>query len=175
MKCLNDSGVPASRGAGKTGMHTTARKALLAASAACLLAGTAGATEIYKWVDKDGNVHYGDVPEGKAAETLAIESSRTNPDRVRAQRESVAKLQESLAERAEARDEAAAEREEARAEAEKRAKQCQEARERLRIAMEAQRLYKEDESGERIWYEDEDYDRIRNEAREQVDERCSNQ
>lgn len=154
-------------------MQNTGRKVLLTFAAACLMAGTAGSTEIYKWVDEEGNVHYGDVPEGRAAEALAIDSRRTDPDRVQAEQESVAALQESLAERAQARDEAAAEREEARAEAEKRAKQCDEARERLRVAMEAQRLYKQDENGERVWYDDEDYERIRNEARQLVDERCS--
>lgn len=175
LKWRVESGVPVSRGAGLNDMRKTVRKALLTAAAACFVTGMAGATEIYKWVDEDGNVHYGDVPEGKAAEALAIDSRPSNPDRVEAQRESVAKLQENLAERAQARDEAAAERAEARAEAEKRAQQCEQARERLRVAMEAQRLYKEDESGERVWYDDEDYDRIRNEARELVEERCANQ
>ncbi len=156
-------------------MQKNARHWLLTAAAACLLAGYAGAAEIYKWVDEEGNVHYGDVPEGRAAEALAIESRRSDPDRVQAQQQSVAKLQENLAERAAAREEEAAAREEARAEAEIRAKQCEAARERLRIAMEAQRLYKEDENGERVWYDDADYDRIRNEARELVEERCSDQ
>lgn len=173
VQCRTDSVTPVCRGAGTKGMQNKARKALLTAAAACLMAGTAGAAEIYKWVDADGNVHYGDVPEGKAAEALAIDSRRSDPDRVQAQQESVAKLQENLAERAEAREEADAAREEARAEAEKQAKQCEEARERLRIAMEAQRLYKEDESGERIWYEDADYERLRSEARDLVEERCA--
>lgn len=37
------------------------------------------ATEIYKWVDEEGNVHFGDRHEGEEVERLTIESRPTDP------------------------------------------------------------------------------------------------
>lgn len=43
----------------------------LAALSALVLSAAAGAGEVYKWVDKDGRVHYGDKPKTTPAEQVA--------------------------------------------------------------------------------------------------------
>lgn len=40
-----------------------------------LLAGHAWARQVYKWVDENGKVHYGDAPTGDKTETLNVQSA----------------------------------------------------------------------------------------------------
>ena len=46
--------------------------------------GLALASDIYKWTDETGNVHYADIPSGDFPERVDIESRPTDPDRVQA-------------------------------------------------------------------------------------------
>ena len=54
--------------------------------AGLVLAAGVGA-EIYTWVDAQGNVYYSDKPEDARASRVAIESRRTDPERVAAENE----------------------------------------------------------------------------------------
>ena len=49
------------------------------------LASTAGASEIYKWTDAEGNVHYTDKPMDPSFQQLAMVSRPTDNARVQAQ------------------------------------------------------------------------------------------
>ena len=65
------------------------KRATLLISVASLALGASTAavsSDIYKWVDEDGSVHYQDRPtEGQAAELLNIESRTTDNEAVYAQ------------------------------------------------------------------------------------------
>lgn len=153
-------------------MKHSLRKAVVVGSV-ILLAGSAMAGEIYKYVDEDGNVHYGDRPTGEATEQrMAVVSRGTSSASVDAQ---IDQLRESDAERAEARKLREVEEQEAadaRAEAEERAAKCQENRARLRSFGEARRLYKQDENGERVYLDETERTAAETRIRDLITEYC---
>ena len=139
-----------------------------------LVAGSALASEIYKWTDESGTVHYGDRPTGYAAERLDITSEPTDPERV-------ARIVQARADAGAAREEAEAERaagqpspEELRARAEERAQKCTMYQERLQKFVTSRRLYRHDENGERVYLDEEETLAARARVQEQVEEHCSN-
>ena len=140
---------------------------------------TAATSQIYKWVDADGNVHYGDRPTGDGAtaqpgvERVAIASRRTNAEQVRS---GVQARVERESERDDARAAAAEAQEEAdklKAEAEDRANKCTTYRERLERFITSRRLYRVDDSGERTYLDDSQIEAARARVQEQVEEYCS--
>jgi len=151
------------------------RLALLAAVAVLVAAGSAGAATIYKWIDEDGNVHYGDrpAPDG-SSERLAIASQPTDPSRVAslvdARREAQQEQQQQQAEAAGEQPSPEAQR----AAREERAKQCAMYKERLQQFLQSRRLYREDENGERVYLDEEETLAARNDVQQKVEEYCSN-
>jgi hypothetical protein len=143
---------------------------------ACLamVAGAGAAGEIYKWTDAEGNVHFGDRPSGSATEErLAINSSPTDPDRVRA---IVQARNDARSERDElkaAAAEAAPTAEELRAAEVERKEKCNTYKERLQKFVTSRRLYREDESGERVYLDEEETLAARARVQEQVLEYCN--
>lgn len=142
------------------------------------LSSAALSSEIYKWTDDDGNVHYGDRPTGVVAEdasfeTVAIASRRTDPARVTA---GVEARQERDAARAETRMAAAKAAEEAaqqQADAEERAQKCQQYRARLEKFVTSRRLYRVDDAGERSYLDETQMQEARAKVQQQVEEYCS--
>ncbi len=145
----------------------------LALILAVTVTGTASASEIYKWVDEDGGVHYGDRPTGAASEErLTVRSRPTDPEAVQSQ--VVARLNEQAA-RAEAQANApqGPSEEELRAEARERAEKCSTYRQRLEKFTQSRRLYREDENGERVYLDEEQTQAARDRVQNQVEEYCS--
>ena len=151
------------------------KKPLIAAAAliAFAVSTAALASDIYKWVDEDGNVHYGDKPIGTQSERMAIASSATDPARVNAATRATADARTAAAERREERiaDEAA--RAEQRAEAEQRAQQCADARAAMQRFITARRVYQEDENGERVYLDDAERQAARDRVENQISEHCN--
>ena len=144
------------------------------AAFAITASGGAFADGIYKWTDKDGNVHYGDRPSGEPTEErLQISYNRTNAAnvsrRVEAYREATAARNKANEESAAAEAAAAEER----AANEQRQAQCEKIRAQLKAMLEARRVYREDENGERVYLDDEGRDAARARAEEQIKEFCS--
>ena len=135
--------------------------------------GAAFAGDIYKWVDEDGNVHYGDKPAGDDPQRLAIASQPTDPARVQAQ------LQTGAETRASAREAraAAAEEEEAleeqRAEAAELAQKCEQARATMQRFVTSRRLYREDDDGERTYLDEAEMQAARQRVEDQISQHCS--
>jgi hypothetical protein len=152
----------------------TRRITLTIAVAALTFAGGAVASEIYKWTDEDGNVHYEDRPSGAATEErLRLTYRRTDSSSVN--RQVQARLN-SQAERDEARSVAAAAEQEAAenaAAAAERQKACENARARLETYLQSRRLYRTDENGERVYLDDAERQEARQKAEEQITEFCS--
>jgi len=136
------------------------------------------ASEIYKWTDEDGNVHYGDRPVGEGSdgvqiERMAIVSRPTNPSSVQSSVDARLERQAAAAERATAREEEEARQEQLAAEAADRAEKCTAYRERLQKFVQSRRLYRLDENGERVYLDDTQMQEAREQVQERVQEYCS--
>ncbi|MDH3374274.1 MAG: DUF4124 domain-containing protein [Gammaproteobacteria bacterium] len=145
---------------------------LITFAAALITSGTAVASEIYKWTDADGNVHYEDRPTfGAQIERLAIASKKTDNSAVQARLEA---NREARATAEQVASEAPPEmsREEIRAEQEKRKERCQMYRARLESFVKSQRLYREDAAGERVYLEENEILAARERVEEQIKEYC---
>jgi len=145
----------------------------LALILAVTVTGTVSASEIYKWVDEDGGIHYGDRPTGAASEErLTVRSRPTDPEAVQSQ--VVARLNAQTA-RAEAAANApqGPSEEELRAEARERAEKCSTYRQRLEKFVHSRRLYREDENGERVYLDEDETLAARERVQNQVEEYCS--
>jgi len=132
------------------------------------------ANEIYKWVDDQGNVHYGDRPTASnQAEVVALTYRRTDSGsvqkRVAAQGEAETAREEKRAARAEEKQAAEA----AAAEAEAKQKRCETYRARLEKFVQSRRLYREDEQGEREYLDETQTNAARQRVEELIAENCS--
>ncbi len=140
---------------------------------AVLAAGMAFASEIYKWTDEQGNVHYGDRPTGDASEErLDISSRPTDASRVQAQ------VQASYDARAAVEEAAASEpagpsAEELQAQALERQEKCATYKARLQKFVTSRRLYRKDENGERVYLDEDETQAARERVENQVAEYCS--
>ena len=145
----------------------------LALILAVTVTGTASASEIYKWVDEDGGIHYGDRPTGAASEErLTVRSRPTDPEAVQSQVVARLNAQTTRAE-AEANAPQGPSEEELRAEARERAEKCSTYRQRLEKFVQSRRLYREDESGERVYLDEDEAQAARERVQNQVEEYCS--
>ena len=135
------------------------------------LAVLANEPKVYKWVDEDGRVHYGDRPQGRPAEELSLpqgsDGQAPGPPASRAERQR--RLLEVMETERLERDEARRKREAAAAD---RNARCHYARDRVRRYQSAGRLYDLDEQGERRILGDAEYDRAMQRARAEVKKWC---
>ena len=135
------------------------------------LASAATASEIYKWTDEDGNVHYTDTPVDGSSERLNIVSRSTDNDRVQTQTQARLDRQSAAAEAA-ANAPAGPTQEELRAEKKERAEKCSMYRARLTKFTQSRRIYREDEYGEREYLDEAETQKTRDKAEEMVREYC---
>jgi hypothetical protein len=148
----------------------------------CAAAGAAGAQEsapVYKWVDRNGTVNYGDQPPaGTPAEALPIRLRRSAPAptqaRLKSQEDNPA-APDSLLDADPATGDAnpatsADEREKLLAQ---RQANCQKARERMTSYEQAKRIYRPGPSGDRVYLSSEEIDAERATARVAVAEWCN--
>ena len=138
-----------------------------------MLAGALSASEIYRYVDEDGVVHYVDLPTGAPGEEhLAIRSRPTNAAAVQAgaQARQAATAREA---EAEANAPQGPSEEELQAEARHREEQCNKYRERQTRFTQSRRIYRMDENGERVWYSEEEMQAARDKVDELVAHYCT--
>lgn len=134
--------------------------------------GTTAAGQIYKWTDEEGNVHFTDKPVVEEAERVAIQSRRTNPERVQATVQARADAAAKAAEEKAAATPQGPTEEELQARLEERAKKCATYRERLQRFVQSRRIYREDENGERVYLSEEEMQEARETVENQVQEYC---
>ena len=152
-----------------------ANKVLVGLAALALTAsGGAVASEIYKWTDEDGTVHYGDRPTGADTEQrMAITYQRTTGASVERQVTAMADRQASRAEARTAADAEAQQAADAAAEVEARKERCEKYRAQLETMLQAHKLYREDDSGERVYLDDQQREEARMRAEELIAENCT--
>jgi hypothetical protein len=133
----------------------TGSLAAFAVAFTLIVSASAFAEEIYKWTDKDGNVHYGDRPTGQETEErLKVSYNRTNPEAVQGELDAVREAEES---RLEARAQAAEDKlsaEEERIAAEQKKVDCEADRAIRDKMLVARRVYREDDAGERVYLDE---------------------
>ena len=149
-------------------------QAIAFALALVLISASATAVgQIYKWTDEEGNVQYGDKPVGEDTERVAIQSRRTNPERVQSQVQARADAAAKAAEEEAAAAPAGPTAEELQARLDERAKKCDTYRERLQRFVRSRRIYREDENGERVYMTEEEMQEAREKVEKQVQEYCT--
>jgi len=136
-------------------------------------AGMAFASNIYKWTDEQGNVHYSDRPTGHASEErLAIASRPTDPSKVQARIQARYKAK-AAAEEAAASEPAGPTPEELRAQALQREEKCATYKARQQKFLFSRRLYRADENGERVYLDEDETLAARERVQNQVEEYCN--
>lgn len=153
-------------------------KWLVLAVGCSLVSAASFASDIYRWTDEDGNVHYGDRPTGQTDEQrVAIRSEPTDNSAVQKnyddQYGSTASQEGPRAasgdDDEENRPPTRAERKAAAAE---RQAECLELSARLERMEGSRRLYTQNENGERVYMDDDAILKAREDARARVAEAC---
>jgi len=125
----------------------------------------------YRWVDENGQTHFGDrPPTGTTSDEISLDSPPAGPDTAARERQQRMNeyLEQSQKERAErnqlkARQEARAEHHKAR---------CDALRGRLLYLKSVSRIYRINTEGERVYVDDEENERLRREFQAKVREEC---
>ena len=139
------------------------------------VSGIAVAGDIYKWVDEDGNVHYGDKPVSNGSERVAIESRPTDRARVQSQYQAAAQARaENRDARAQADEEGRKAEEELRAQADERRQKCEASRATMQKFVTSRRIYTQDESGERVYMDDAQLQAARERVENYINEYSNN-
>ncbi|MEX6503606.1 DUF4124 domain-containing protein [Pseudomonas zhanjiangensis] len=132
-----------------------------------LLPGLAAA-EVYRWVDADGQVHFGQRPNAQGAERVEVKpqvverDAATRERQARSERFYEARRQEQAQARSRSVERQTAHRQE-----------CSQLRQQLAQMPEGFRYYRSDADGQRSYYSDEEMDAARRQLRERVAQRCS--
>lgn len=151
-------------------------KPTLTLLAALLVTGSAGAGEVYVTRDAQGNPVYTDTPQSIPAQKLDIRSSSTDPAEVQARY--AEQMQRQSADEAAKAQAAASATDAGRARtltAEDRARRCVEARQRYEAVMGSYRVYEEGPDGQRRYLSSAEIDTARADARQLMDQFCSDQ
>jgi hypothetical protein len=143
---------------------------------AMVLAGTAGAGEVYVTRDAQGRPIYTDTPQTVPAQKLDVRTSSTDP--VQVQSRYAEEMKKYAADDASAGKAAATQADASKAQAlsaEDKAKRCAEARTRYQAVMSSYRLYVTGPEGERRYLDSAEIDAARIDAKKVMDEFCGGQ
>lgn len=126
---------------------------------------------VYKWVDQEGNVHFGDQPTGDNAAQITHPKTQVPADTAYQERLQRQKqyLDARLAEREQAKQKAV----DAKAQKAERQAQCQKGKEQLAYLEAHTRLYASLPNGEQRYLSDAERDAELAKVRQQVEEHCS--
>ncbi len=147
----------------------------LAALALSLVVVSASQADVYRFVDKKGQVQYTDRPETLPAELLAkIKSQRTDNSALADRVATDLRERDAAAKAKEATDKAAAEKAKAdQVTAADKANRCTQARSKYGGLTTTGRVFSVDDKGERVYMDDAQLDTARANAKEQMDTWCN--
>lgn len=147
------------------------RYAVVTILVSCCLAAAVQASGVYKWVDSEGNVHFGDQPTDGAAAQIPQPKTQVPADA--AYQERLQRQKQYLDARQEERVQAKQKAAEAKAKKVEREAQCQKAKEQLAYLEAHSRLYTILPNGEQQYLSDEQRDAELATVRKQVAELCA--
>lgn len=109
------------------------------------------AGKVYKWVDKDGNVHYSEHPQGKSSQELHIPAAPTpSPE----QQQLIEKQREQLLDYSDKQKEQKAKQTQEKKEAEQLAKYCEQARANIKQMEQSSPLITKDKDGKEVYLDE---------------------
>jgi hypothetical protein len=151
-------------------------KRVLLFAALIAWSGMAGAV-VYKWLDAQGKVQYGDRPpngvHAEVVEGLGAHASSSAQARPADAAPAAARVTANQNQNQPKVDDAAAKKALDEDVAQTREKQCIEARERYRKLIEGRRIYKTGDNGERQYLSSEEIDSQRLDAKRDIDTTCN--
>ena len=131
----------------------------------------AQAAGVYKWVDEQGKVHYGDRPGSNNASKIAVPSSPPPSDKSLSERNAKRdKLLQTMEEERTLKEE---DSRKAKQKSEEREQRCIEAQDKLKRYERAQYIYKPAEGGQEIIFSEEEREKATVEAKKAVEEWCN--
>ncbi|MCZ6771596.1 MAG: DUF4124 domain-containing protein [Proteobacteria bacterium] len=128
------------------------------------------AGDVYKWVDENGKVHFGDKPQAEDAQVIEVKPSAPPAAGARQRHERTQRVLEAMTAEREEREHAS---QAAREEATRRKRKCGLARAELNRRQTSAHLFYRDEEGNKRVIEGAEYDAAIQEARNAVTEWCS--
>jgi hypothetical protein len=136
-----------------------------------VLAALPAAADVYRWVEKDGRVHFGDRPPPGSAERITVPVAPAPDAGLKHRRLKQRRLLDAFEEERQLQGQAA---KEAAQEAERRRQFCRQAQHRLRGIEASRRVYELDEHGNRAyrWWDDNEKQQATAEARQAVQQYC---
>ena len=133
-----------------------------------LFAGSSGAAEIFRWVDEDGRVHYGDRPRPDA-ESIEVQPPTIGDEELQRRHRRRQKIVDAYARE---RHEKAAERATEKAEETAKAEKCDAAKHNLSRFENSARIVQRDNQGNRVVLDGEAYDTAHQQLQGRVKEYC---
>jgi len=130
---------------------------------------SAASAEIYKWIDEEGQVHYGDKPVGDASEQIKLRAEPTADGNAEARHAKRDRLLEIFEEQRSERQALAAKQ---RAEREERRQRCEEAKRQQQKYETASAIFEKDDDGNRRILSDEEHAMVRRVSAEEVQRWC---
>lgn len=128
---------------------------------------------VYKWVDANGQTHFGDRPPAQAASSeVKVNSAPASVDA--GARERHQKMTEFLDQQQEEREARQAANAKAEQKAEKQAEQCKKLRARLKFLASVSTFYNINDQGERVYVNEAENTQIREDFRAKVRKTCGN-
>ncbi len=148
-------------------------KALTVLVSLCLLPFAANAG-VYKWVDANGQIHFGDRPPAEAAPSeVRVKAAPVRTDAVAQER--LQKMTEFLEQQEDERKARQAADAEAESKAAEHAEFCRKLRARLKFLASVSNFYDINDQGERVFVNEAENTQIREEFRAKVRKTCSNE
>ncbi len=138
---------------------STVRSMSVAGVVLCLAPAQAG-DGVYKWVDKDGKVHYSDMPPPQVnatklrSNTAAATAAAPGAPEARPATNNYVDQEVEFRKRRAAADESAKKQAEKEQQAEERRQHCADSRGRLAMLQQGGRVYRTNEKGERVFFDD---------------------
>lgn len=152
-------------------MNTRTLIALAAGASLCVLALAAAADQMYKWVDKDGHVHYSQTPPpttGVQAESVNISAPPPDPTTLQNEKNLDKQMQEKNKQ-----DQAAAQKQQQDAQQQAaQKKQCDDLRARLATLQVGGRTANVDPNGNVSYLSDDDRAKKEQEIQDQITKDC---
>lgn len=127
---------------------------------------------VYRWVDADGNTHFGDQPPAEAASReVKVKAPAADTDVSAQQRQQ--RMRDFLEEQQKEREARQADQAKLAKQRAKKAKLCTQMRAELKNLARISTFYDLDENGDRVYVTEEENEQLRKEFRQKVKEACS--
>ena len=127
--------------------------------------------EIYRWMDPQGRIHYGDRPPPGIGEKMTVREAPAPDSDLEMRRHKQQRLLDAFQDERHQQQAAAEKRQQ---DAERRRQSCRRARDQLRNIQEARRVYDVDEDGNRTyrWWANKEKEHAMAETRQAIERYC---